>query len=213
MADPTAEATCEVQPAPDLEGISIKFPKNTLSSPIETYSKGPPIPRPSGSRAHAQLHHIFSIKGRPAGREGGSPKQPAGHCVAGRPRREATGGGDHQGYPLVQWGELQLEPPPRRAASAHSRRSPIARPEGGRGSRSWGSACTRGYQVHRVGPRARESCPDMRRSGPARVERCGDPASLPEARHRLDNGRSRGGSARLRDTGGYDGQAADRARF
>ena len=119
----------------------------------------------------------------------------------------------HKGHPLVQWGELQLEPPPRRAASAHSRRSPIARPEGGRGSRSWGYVCTRGYQVHRVGPHARESCPDMRRSGPARVERCGDPASLPEARHRLDNGRSRGGSARLRDTGGYDGQAAGRARF
>ena len=176
-------------------------------------SRGMPVPAAHPRARAVQLAIIAAPPPADVRVWGGRSSRPAGHCVAGRPRREATGGGDHQGNPLVQWGELQLETPPRRAASAHSRRSPIARPEGGRGSSSWGYVCTRGYQVHRVGPRARGSCPDMRRSGPARVERCGDPASLPEARHRLDNGRSRGGSARLRDTGGYDGQAADRARF
>ena len=71
-----------------------------------------PVPA-APPRARAVQHGIISVPHLARMREwGGSPKRPAGHSLAGRPRPEATGGRVHRRHQLVRRGEPELESPP-----------------------------------------------------------------------------------------------------
>ena len=112
--------------APVLTGISLKYGKNMLSSPIEQYLKVAQPPGPCGGRDHAHLHHIFASAGRPVRHTVHLPRPTRGPRTSLGLRRKASRGRAHRGNPPGRWDKPRPVAWTSRAAAAPVRLAPTA---------------------------------------------------------------------------------------